>query len=190
MTKPKLMVFLVAVAASGAASAQVPHTFAPGTPAKAAEVNANFSFLAARPQVIWKRSPTCDNPCTMTATSLRYPNADGYTTIASLGLPPGSWLLSGKLSAYAVSDILYGDLQCVLGKEGGQEDFSSVGLAPLLGGQKHLGLQVPFVTTDPTTTVRLGCKLFGARPDGTTLIDAQVWGARILALQVASVVEQ
>jgi len=190
MTKTKLTVLLVAVAAASAAPAQVPHTFTPGTPAKAAEVNANFAFLSARPQVIWARSATCDTPCAMTATSLHIPNADPYTTIASLSLPPGSWLLFGKLTAYATTELQFGDLQCVLGESGGQEDFSSIGLAPRLGGQKHLGMQVPLVTTAPSTTVRLGCKLFGARPDGVTLIGAELWGAKILALQAASVVEQ
>ena len=187
----RMVVGMLFIAVSRLASAQVPNTFTQGTTARAAEVNENFAYLSARvSRVYWQKSPTCDSPCTMTATSLTYPNPTAHTAMATLTLPAGSYLVSGKLSTYAYSQIELGDLECVLGVEGGAEDYSSVGLAPLLGGEKVLGMEIPVVTTGASTTVRLACRLYGTNTDGTTPIVARVWGAKIIALQVASVTEQ
>lgn len=186
-----LALALLAAAAPALGQQELPHTFTPGTAARAGDVNDNFAWLAARDaRVIWKKSPTCDEPCRWTASSLVYPNPSGYTVVAALDLPAGSWLLSAKLSTHAMSDVAFGDLECVLGPPDGEQDFTSVGLAPTLGGEKALSLQVPLVAAGPRTAVRLGCKLYGTSTDGTTPIAAKLWGAKIFAVQVASIVQQ
>ena len=51
----------------GVASAQVPHTFSAGTPAKASEVNDNFAYLASSiPLAYWWQNP---GNVTVTATT-------------------------------------------------------------------------------------------------------------------------
>lgn len=187
-----LTIALLGAAAPALAQEALPHDFAPGAPARAAHVNDNFAWLAARDaRVIWKKSPTCDVPaCAMTASSLTWPNNSDYTVVASLDLPAGSWLLTGKLATYAKSDVRHGDLECALGVPGGEQDYSSVGLAPAVGGGRTLSLHLPVVTTAAATTVRLGCKLWGVNTDDTTPIAAEVWGAKLFALRVASIVQQ
>jgi hypothetical protein len=187
----ELIAALTLLAATPPAAAQVPHTFTTGTPAKASEVNENFAYLAAQaPAVYWKPSPTCDAPCDFTATALSYPNDTAYTEIATLALPAGSYLVLGKLSAYSRTSIIAGDLECVLGVAGGANDYSSIGLAPLAGGEKMLGMTVPIAAVGASTTVRLGCRLYGTQADGTSLIRAQLWGAKIIAVRVASITQQ
>jgi hypothetical protein len=187
----ELIAALTLLAATPPAAAQVPHTFTTGTPAKASEVNENFAFLAAQaPAVYWKPSATCDTPCDFTASSLSYPNDGPYTEIASLTLPAGPYLVLGKLSTYARTSIIAGDLECVLGIAGGANDYSSVGLAPVDGGEKMLSMMTPVAAVGAGTTVRLGCKLYGTQADGSSLIRARIWGAKIIAIRVASVTQQ
>ena len=143
------------------------------------------------PAVYWQVSPVYGGTgAQVTATALAWqPDPPHEIAIASLTLPAGNWLLSGKLSEWNFGDAAYGDLECALGDpaDPAHADYSSIGL---IGTEKVLALEVPITTTGRATTVTLSCHLYGAQPDGVTPASATIWGAKLVALQLGPVSRQ
>lgn len=181
---------LLVLAAAGLASpaaAEVPFTFSPGTTARAADVNANFAYLDARsPRVYWAKSPTYDSDVTLTATATQWvANVDHPLAIGALTLPPGSYVLSGKIGYYKGTAV-FGGLECVLGDPGGSgiAEYASHG-AECNG---TVNLQLP-ITLATTTTVTFACHLWAQNSAGGAGT-GHVWGGRIYAVSVASITQQ
>lgn len=136
--------------------------------------------------------------CFMTSTALGWPNPAPYTTLASLTLPPGHYLLHGKLSAYTNSRLNWGNLECYMGTEEDRPsdwwnftDYASVAYNG--EGQQHVVSMVLAAKIHAPTTMRIGCKLAGYYYDvqGQQLpVQLGVWGVRLIAERVGSAVYQ
>lgn len=169
-----------------AAGPQVPHTFAPGTAAKASEVNENFAFLAARGKVYYKESTTysTDNPASFSAAT--------DTVMDTLTLPQGSYLVSAKLNAH--TDDAKGWFVLVCGLSAGDgSDWVGVDRAnePMELQNSMLHMQVPVTITAATGTATVQCRVpYGQNQAGTGPVVLKVWGLKIMAVEVASVVKQ
>lgn len=211
MLDRKLLLAALLLSLSRVAAAQVPHVFTPNTPAKAAEVNENFAFLAGQGSVYWAALP---DPGDVTAAALEWAAQPAHEiAVGSLQLPAGSYLVSAKIVGYG-SNMTGGDLECELKNAANpaESDHSSAGMAGALtssyavgggstigsataftnwGQEKVLFLQVP-VTASAATSVDFACHLFGKYFDGATTVaaTAHLWGARIYAIKVPSVVKQ
>ncbi len=143
------------------------------------------------PSLYWQVSPTYgDFGAEVTATTPAWqPNPPHEIAVASLTLPAGNWLLSGKLSEWNYGDAVYGDLECALGDPGAgpaRADYSSVSLA---GAEKVLSMEIPFSTSGRATTVYFACHLYGVKADGSPAT-ATIWGAKMVALEVGAVSRQ
>lgn len=145
--------------------------------------------------------------CYMTATSVGWPNPSPYTVFARLTLPRGNYLLTGKLSYYSqtpTQDPAYGwgNLECFMGLEDESDgDYSSAGV---VGDEYVVFMSAPVRLTARTTTIEIGCKLFGAYywnywlyvpyqgiPNGDLQpVQVGVWGVRLTAERIASFVRQ
>ena len=146
------------------------------------------------PAVYWQVSPTYgERSVEVTAATPDYqPDPPHEIAIASLTLPAGNWPLSGKLSEWNDGQALYGDLECALGEPGAdptRTDYSSIGL---LGAEKVLSMEVPVSTSGSATTVYFACHLYGVKWDGLSysLATANIWGAKMIALQIGPVSRQ
>lgn len=173
-----------------AAAAQLPYTFTPGAPARAAEVNANFARLAdqvaavgAGPAVYQARA--CVPDCILAVTSTVVPNTSAYTTLATLALPAGSYLVMGKISAYVLGQFNGFEFECVLRDvaNAAAADFSSTSF--VRGGQGNVHLQVPMTFAGSGSSAELACRI--AVAGATTPLEPHAWGASVIALQVGSV---
>jgi hypothetical protein len=177
----------LAALAAAATTLQVPHTFSAGTAAVASEVNDNFTYLTNNlSRVYWAPGPTTDT--VITATSLtRLDPAPHNVTLASLSLPAGSYLLSGKLSTFALLGG-YGSLECALGDPSDPENMDYSDARADVGAV--LNMQMP-VTLTATTTVTLACDAYGAAlDDAAALTTIGVWGSKIMAVKVAAIDKQ
>jgi hypothetical protein len=142
------------------------------------------------PQVYWQISATYGTEKEVTATAPYWqPDPPHEIAVASLNLPPGNYLVSAKLSEWNPGDAAWGDLECVLGNpaDPGHADYSSVGLG---GAEKVLTLQIPVTATGRRTTIAFACHIYGVKTDGTTPATAFIWGAKIYAVRVGSIVQQ
>lgn len=136
--------------------------------------------------------------CFMTSTGFGWPNPVAYTDLATLTLPPGNYLLHGKLSAYTSSRVNWGNLECFMGTEKDRPgdwwnftDYSSVGYNS--DGQQHVVSMVLAVKLTAPRTMQLGCKLAGFYFDSQgqqVPIQLGVWGVRLIAERVGSAVLQ
>ena len=138
----------------------------------------------------------CQIPnCFMNSTGLGYPNPVPYTDFATLTLPPGNYLLNGKLSAYTNSPLNYGNLECYMGTLNDVPsdwwnftDYSSVAYSS--GGQQHVVSMVLAVKVTAPRTMHIGCKLAGFYYDSQNQqlsIQLGVWGVRLIAERVGHV---
>ncbi len=136
-----------------------------------------------------------DPQCTFPATSPSWPNEDPFITVATLQLPPGRYLVFGKLSAWP--DLPgwprptshWGDLDCFVGVGGGAGDDYA---AAEVGSQKTMAMTATVHLTAPGT-VKLGCHVWGAwLTDWGEQIPAtmHVWGVRLTAVRLGMLVEQ
>lgn len=141
----------------------------------------------------------CWSPnCFMTSTSFGYPNPAAYTDFATLTLPPGHYLLHGKLSAYTNSPISWANLECYMGTEKDRPadwwnftDYASVSYNA--EGQQHVASMVlPIHLTAPRTILGIGCKLagFNYAPGYQAPVQLGVWGVRLVAERVGSTVQR
>jgi hypothetical protein len=121
--------------------------------------------------------------CPMTATSRDWPNSAPYTVFASLRLPPGTYVLQGKLSYWTrtpVPNSTWGNNECFIGlADQSQGDWASAGV---IGQESVVGMIAPLHLTRGAT-VQIGCKLFGAYIDdtGEHPVEVVVWGVRLIA---------
>jgi hypothetical protein len=156
---------------------------------------------------VYTTSACWDPNCFMTATSQEWPNPSPYTVFAKLTLPAGSYMLHGKLSYWTKSptkDPIYtwGNLECFIGTPDlSQGDWSSAGVN---GDSYVVDMNVPLTLRGRTTTIEIGCKLFGAyfenywlyvpfsgMPNGELKpVEVGVWGVRLTAEQVGRVIVQ
>jgi len=142
------------------------------------------------PDLFFKSNQAClvAPHCQIPASSV-FPNPNDYTTLATLSLPSGSYLVTAKLSAFAASGTLYVNFECAIldSTSPTPRDYSSFdGTA-----EQTLFLQTPVTFRGwGGGTVRVGCRAFGFQPDGVNLVDMHVWNANIAALQVGSVIAE
>ncbi len=121
--------------------------------------------------------------CPMTATSRDWPNPAPYTVFASINLPPGTYVLQGKLSYWTKTPVpmnTWGNNECFIGlADQSQGDWASSGV---IGQESVVAMMTPLRLTRPAT-VQIGCKLFGAFFDGTAEqpVEVVVWGVRLIA---------
>ncbi len=134
--------------------------------------------------------------CFMTATSIGNANPAGYTYFAELALPPGNYKITGKLSYWVKSPTTsvptWGNLECFTGlADGSDGDWSSAGVK---GDEYVVAMVAPLKLTARSTTVKIGCKLWGGYmpPDGGAPVPAEVavWGVRLMAERVGPIVVQ
>jgi hypothetical protein len=142
--------------------------------------------------------------CYMTATGLGYPNPVPYETFAKLTLPPGNYLIHGKLSAYTNSPVIWGNLECYMGLDAygvtvpadwwNFTDYSSVAYSSgYSSDQKVVSMVLTVKLTAPSTTVGIGCKLAGWYYDSQgnqASFQVGVWGVRLIAERIGSVVQR
>ncbi len=176
---------IIGTVSARAADPQVPHTFSAGTAAKASEVNENFAFLAGRGKVYYKASTTYsqDTPGSFSATT--------DTVLDTLTLPQGSYLLSAKFSAHTDQNGGYYALSCGLGV-GAENDWVGVAQDDLVHSLSDslVSMQVPVTITAASGTAEVMCHVSGQNGAGTAPVVMQIWGLKIMAIQVASVVKQ
>jgi hypothetical protein len=140
------------------------------------------------------------NDCSMTATSTGYPNPADYTTFATLTLPPGDYVVSGKLSYWVKTptyvapwgNLTWGNLECFIGlPDKSDGDWSSAGIK---GDQYVVSMMAPLKLTARSTTLHIGCKLWGGyvpESGGDALpAEVSVWDVRLMAERVSAVVAQ
>ena len=168
-----------------AADPAVPHTFTSGTAAKASEVNENFAFLAGRGKVYYKASTVYsqDSAHTFSATT--------DMVLDTLTLPKGSYLLSAKLSAH--TDDAAGDyaLSCGLGV-GAENDWVGVAQGDLVNSLSDtmVSMQVPVTVTGDSATALVMCKVSGKDGPNVNPVVLEIWGLKIMALEVAGIVKE
>lgn len=180
---------VAALLAAGPASAQLPHTFAPGAPARASEVNANFQYLQGNlPQVVYTRrcvEPNCQVTEVNTADSDR-------GVVATLDVPQGSYFVTAKLGAYllpgtSVYQPVGGRLQCTLrdAANASTADYGAAGILTYGWSDAMVVMQVPMSFGAAGGTVQVACR---ADIPEVALPSAQawVWGVVISAMRVAS----
>lgn len=175
---------IVATASVRAADPQVPHTFTAGSAAKASEVNENFAFLAGRGKVYFKKS-------TAYGDSGGAFSASSYTTLDTLTLPQGSYLLSAKLSVHTDDNHGWYVFSCGLfvGDEGDWVGADGEGVHT--GADSVVSMQVPVTVTASSGTAYVQCRVNdGQNGAGTGPVGLVIWGLKIAAVQVASVVSQ
>jgi hypothetical protein len=174
MFKHAVALFVLAASVSGIAQAQE----ASARPGKPTRGGADLFFKSNQACLV---SPHCQIPA-----SSVFPNPNDYTTLTTLALPAGSYLVTAKLSAFAATGTLYVNFECALLDSTGKDpkDMSSFdGTA-----EQTLFLQAPVSFHSwAGGTVRVGCRAFGFQPDGVSLVDMHVWNVNIAALQVGSV---
>lgn len=134
---------------------------------------------------------TCVEPnCFFTADWPDWPDPNPYVPLATLELPAGNYLLTGKLTDYFQSPVEYGALECFLGRpDTGAGDWATIA-APV--GQV-LTMMVPMRLVAWRTRIILGCRLFGLYYDDNGQqqpIKAGVWGVKLIAERVSSIAEQ
>jgi len=126
-------------------------------------------------------APNCQIPGTAT-----YPNPNNYTTLVTLDLPRGSYLIRSKLSAFGQDASGFFVFECALVDVAGDTPLDSSSFAGLF--QRTLFLQMPITFTNHAGgSVRVGCRASGVGADGVTLIDMHVWNVDITATAVGSV---
>jgi hypothetical protein len=221
MLDRKLFAFAVLALSATPALAQVPYTFSPNTEAKASEVNANFDYLATR-GVFVKSGLDC--PTTLDANNNPYcvlksdgsltwnPNAP-FTTVTTLALPEGQYLVTGKVQFYTGRDYrnAWVNVECEL-VDGAQAflDWSNTehvswveGNATTAGGwfwsqtksASPIVLQAPLAVTGGPGQVSVICRVqgneltgTGATPTNGPIDDIRLTNVvRITALQVGSI---
>ncbi len=106
MKRTTLAAFLVLLLSSAVSAGNLPNTFTSGTPAKAAEVNANFTYLE---DLINTLSNQLANQAVPPGTVVAFAGAT----------PPEGWLLC---DGSAVSRTTYADLYAVIGNTHGRGD--------------------------------------------------------------------
>jgi len=125
--------------------------------------------------------------CAIPASSV-FPNPNDYTTLATLALPEGDYLLSSKLGAIPMNAIVggtnfgYFNFECALVDIASNAplDYSSFdGLF-----RDGVVLQAPVSFHKRTGgNVRVGCRVYGFGGDGSP-IDVRVWNVNISAIAV------
>jgi hypothetical protein len=157
-------------------------------------------LLSATATVAWAQTAAKDGPvlyfkqnqaclsapnCQIPASPV-FPNPNDYTTLATLTLPPGDYLVTSKLSAFAAGGTSYVNFECALLDLANPAplDYSSFdGWA-----EQTLFLQTPLsIRAHRGGTVRIGCRAYGFQPDGVTLVDMHVWNVNIAALSVGQI---
>jgi hypothetical protein len=152
----------------------------------------------------------CLNPnCIMEANTSTWPNDVDYKTYATLTLPAGYYLLQGKLSGYSITWLPEymtggGTMECYLGVDpyskftlpSGQEWYMYTDWASVQynnSDQKGVSMAVAVRLTARSTTVGIGCRLMGNYVDSEGMyhpFQVGVWGARLIAERMGSVVTQ
>jgi hypothetical protein len=127
--------------------------------------------------------PNCQIPA-----SNVFPNPNDYTTLATLTLPEGDYLVTAKLSAFANGGTSYVNFECAIEDpvNHSPKDMSSFdGTA-----EQTLFMQTPVsFSTGSGGMVRVGCRAYGFKYDGT-LVDMHVWNVNITAIPVSAVSAQ
>lgn len=111
MIDRKLIIAALCMGMAQAAAAQVPHTFSAGSPARAAEVNENFTALTSQIAALSGQlaelrkvgtvyvTRACDSGCHVVAVGHDFPNPNGFAPVASLRVPEdGNYLVLAKLT--------------------------------------------------------------------------------------------
>jgi hypothetical protein len=129
--------FLVASGLSVLAAVNIPNTFAPNTPIKAEEVNANFSSLKAAIEALQSSSGViADNA--ITSSKL----ADGAVSATKLGAQNAAE--SGKFLAFNGSSLVWSDGTAgTPGPQGPKGDTGDAGPQGLKGDKGDPGVQGP-----------------------------------------------
>ena len=149
---------------TGLAQAQVPNL--PGLSPLYFKQNTNCST--------W---PNCQIPASAT-----FPNPNAYTKLVSLTVPPGNYLVTSKLSAFAAGGTSYVNFECaLLDANDAPLDYSSFdGTA-----EQTLFLQSPLsITVSGGHAVHIGCRAYGFLPNYTGLVDMHVWNVNLAAQRV------
>jgi hypothetical protein len=142
-----------------------------------------------------------DHDChvTSTAESWPWPEPPVYTELATLDLPAGNYLLFGKLSTYPDAPgnypaIYWGGLECFAGlADRSQGDWTTTGFSEDQNVQVNMA---PVMLTARHNKVILGCRLQGMwyweweGYESRQQVKVGIWGARLMAVRVGSVVEQ
>ncbi|RIH84726.1 hypothetical protein Mterra_01906 [Calidithermus terrae] len=105
----KHFVLGAALAASGlyVVAVSLPHTFAPGTPIKASEVNANFGALKTAADALESGKQTRVNGTCAAGSAIRAVNADGSVTCEAVsGGGDAGWKLTGNAGTNPASNFL------------------------------------------------------------------------------------
>lgn len=131
----------------------------------------------------FKQNKACMSPpnCRIPASAV-FPNTDPYTSLASLTLPPGNYLVTSKLSAFAAGGTSYVNFECALldSNDAAFEYSSFDGI-----WEQTLFLQAPYVVVgNDGNTVQIGCRAYGFLPDHSALVDMHVWNVNIAAVRV------
>lgn len=138
-----------------------------------------------------------ENDCRVLASSVFYPgfpNPNPYITFATLTLPPGSYLVHGKLSYWVATPTwvpTWGNGECFTGLLNETDgDWASAGIK---GDQYVLNMIAPMKLT-ARTTLKIACRVWGGyvpQEGGDPLpAEVSVWNVRLVAERVGAIVER
>jgi hypothetical protein len=142
--------------------------------------------LGERPALHFKQNLACAVAlhCQIPASPV-FPNPNDYTTLATLSLPRGDYLVTSKLSAFIAGGTTGMIFECALvdAATSTPMDYSSFdGFS-----EQTLFLQTALtIRAREGGSVRIGCRAFGFKPDGS-LVDMHVWNVNIAALSVGTI---
>lgn len=209
----KLLFAVLLASLSEVAAAQVPHVFAPNTPAKATEVNDNFQHLLNLFQTqrnhIHRHQPDCttldengNRYCDLASTGGDYDESAPWTVVTTATLPAGEYLVLGRVSYWLRANLRNPWLivQCELRDDvsGTSLDRCDVGSTSTV--EAATGIWADGVSSQyaPITmfaadtmatsggTVSLRCRVQGQAGQRDTSTGAYTWPVAITGVRVSS----
>jgi hypothetical protein len=142
---------------------------------------------AQSPALYFQQNQAClsEPHCLIPANNAEPVPSGAYTTLATLVLPKGHYLIRSKLSAYSQNATGIFILECALLEGELTTPLDSSAFDGLF--QRTVFLQTPLsLQAHAGGTVRVGCRASGRQADGSAS-DLRVWNADIAAIAVRSI---
>jgi hypothetical protein len=187
MSRFKTLTFLCSAAIAQAASAQVPHTFTAGTPAKASEINENFAWVQT--QLFYSKT-TCPVGCQITKVNTA---EDDRQVFATLPLPAGQYLVTAKLGVYNSVAVTYSRIECSLVDAANPANVDYASAATPMSGSDQINavevMQLPITFGASGGTVQVACRTDLDATSGNTTLKggvSNIFGLSIMATRVSA----